>query len=150
MDREQEPERPVFVVATQCIEVGANLDFDGLVTELASIDALEQRFGRLDRDGEHAEAAGATHAAIVAQKDQTSKKYDDVLYGSAMPATWEWLSDHLITETRVEEVPAEGKKKPRKRKIKEQHVEMGVQALRKALEATPDRELLVKQRRRRC
>ncbi len=67
-----------------------------------------------------------------------------------MPATWEWLSDHLITETRVEEVPAEGKKKPRKRKIKEQHVEMGVQALRKALEATPDRELLVKQRRRRC
>jgi CRISPR-associated endonuclease/helicase Cas3 len=139
LGRQAEPEKPIFVVATQCVEVGANLDFDGLVTELASIDALEQRFGRLDRDGRHAERTGATHAAIVAQKDQTSKKYEDALYGAAMPATWEWLGRHVTTATRVEELPAEGKKKPKTRKVKEQFVEMGVRVLRAALGATEDR-----------
>jgi CRISPR-associated endonuclease/helicase Cas3 len=88
LDRMSDAEKPVFVVATQCIEVGANLDFDGLVTEVASVDALEQRFGRLDRDGKHAEQRGATYATIVAQKDQTAKKYEDVLYGASMSATW--------------------------------------------------------------
>ena len=82
------------MVATQCIEVGANLDFDGLVTEVASMDALEQRFGRLDRDGRQAEEHGATHAAIVAQKDQVAKRFEDALYGGAMAATWNWLKEH--------------------------------------------------------
>jgi CRISPR-associated endonuclease/helicase Cas3 len=135
----RDSEKPVFVVATQCIEVGANLDFDGLATEVASMDALEQRFGRLDRDGEHT----PTHAAIVAQKDQVAKKYEDVLYGAAMAATWSWLNAHVTKETREEFLPAEGKKKPKTRKVNEEYVEMGVLALRGALKATEDRETLM-------
>ncbi|SPF56366.1 putative CRISPR-associated helicase Cas3, Anaes-subtype [Candidatus Sulfopaludibacter sp. SbA4] len=142
LGRCSEPDRPVFVVATQCIEVGANLDFDALVTEIASLDALEQRFGRLDRDGRWSEKWGTTYAAIVAQKDQTAKKYEDAIYGGAIGTTWAWLKDHLTKHVRTEVVPGEGKKKPRTRKIKEDFVEMGVLSLRKSMGETTDRGAL--------
>jgi CRISPR-associated endonuclease/helicase Cas3 len=126
LDREAVPEKPVFVVATQCIEVGANLDFDALVTEIASLDALEQRFGRLDRNGHK----GLTYAAIVAQQDQTKSKNEDFIYGAALSATWKWLEGHAITAERIATAPAEGKKKPKTKKVKDKFVAMGVLALR--------------------
>ena len=84
-------ERTRFIVATQTLEVGANLDFDGLVTECASLDALRQRFGRLNRDGRAIEA----RAAVVVRADQanpTAKTADDPVYGAALAGTWQWLN----------------------------------------------------------
>jgi len=142
LGRKADPDKPVFVIATQCIEVGANLDFDALVTEIASMDALEQRFGRLDRDGVQAEARGKTYAAVVAQKDQVAKKFEDAVYGASMPATWAWLQINLTTEMRTEELRANAGKKPKTRKVKEEFVEMGVMALRSTLKATKERDAL--------
>lgn len=79
-------DKPLFVVATQTIEVGANLSFDALVTEAAPLDALRQRFGRLDRLG----LRGTSHAVILARKDAIGSEPDPI-YGKAIAETWKWL-----------------------------------------------------------
>ena len=89
--RDQEPERPLFVVATQTVEVGANLDFDALVTEAAPLDALRQRFGRLDRLGRRHERRAPTPASIIVRSDQAGKSEDEAVYGAAIAETWKWL-----------------------------------------------------------
>jgi CRISPR-associated endonuclease/helicase Cas3 len=82
--------KPKYVVATQTLEVGANLDFDLLVTECASLDALRQRFGRLNRMGREIPAS----AAIVVRADQSEKSENDPVYGKALANTWQWLKDN--------------------------------------------------------
>lgn len=90
-------DRPVFVVATQCLEVGANLDFDMLVTECASLDALRQRFGRLNRMGRPIEARGV----VVIRADQTEPEDipadQDPIYANALPHTWAWLNQQAAS-----------------------------------------------------
>ena len=82
-------EKPVIVVATQTLEVGADLDFDGLVTECASLDALRQRFGRLNRMGRCVDG----RAIILIRCDQAKPKKGeaDPVYGEALAETWKWL-----------------------------------------------------------
>ena len=98
------------VVATQCIEAGADFDFDALLTECASLDALRQRFGRLDRLGESsgapppdvanaAAAAGAEvsnarlKGVVFGRDDQVADDAEpDPVYGSALRSTWNYLS----------------------------------------------------------
>lgn len=78
---------PQIVVATQTIEAGADLDFDGLITEVAPLDALRQRFGRLNRAGRDFQP----FAAIVAHQDHIRPPKPDPVYGEAIAATWEAL-----------------------------------------------------------
>ena len=90
---ERELERPMIVVATQTLEVGADLDFDALVTECASLDALRQRFGRLNRMGRSIDS----RAVVLIREDQTQiKKGDegDPVYGAALTNTWTWLNEN--------------------------------------------------------
>jgi len=76
--------RPFVLVTTQCIEVGTDFDFDGLVTECASLDALERRFGRLDRRGTR-----TAEAVILNRSDRETGR--DPIYGDALADTWAWL-----------------------------------------------------------
>ena len=78
---------PLFVVATQCLEVGVDLDLDGLVTQAASFDALRQRFGRLNRAGRLGSAVGV----ILALAEDVAKSADDAVYGDRIAKTWEVL-----------------------------------------------------------
>ncbi|HWP99513.1 MAG TPA: type I-U CRISPR-associated helicase/endonuclease Cas3 [Vicinamibacterales bacterium] len=83
------PHRPIVVVATQCLEVGADFSFDALVTECASLDALRQRFGRLARLGSE-EAAAAT---ILVREEDVDPDEPDPVYGRALSETWKWLRE---------------------------------------------------------
>jgi CRISPR-associated endonuclease/helicase Cas3 len=85
---------PLFVVATQCIEAGADFDFDAMVTQIAPLDALQQRFGRLNRLGLWAESA----AVILAAKGEIAGKAWDALYQDRLKATWDWLENHAALE----------------------------------------------------
>lgn len=49
-------ERHLVVIATQTLEVGADVDAEFLVTEACGVRALTQRLGRLNRLGRHARA----------------------------------------------------------------------------------------------
>jgi CRISPR-associated endonuclease/helicase Cas3 len=80
--REPSDGAKLFVVATQTIEVGADLDFDALVTEAAPMDSLRQRFGRLDRLGRR-----QTSRAVILKP----KKTVDWVYGEATERAWKWL-----------------------------------------------------------
>jgi len=82
--------KSLIVVATQCLEVGADLDFDGLVTECAALDALRQRFGRVNRNGRDLEAEAVILAA-KADLTRKARKDGDPVYGTALAATWDWL-----------------------------------------------------------
>lgn len=75
--------RKLIVVGTQSLEAGADFDFDALVTEAASLDALRQRFGRVDRLGTYGRAGG------VIVRDKRIKV--DPVYGDAMVNTVTWL-----------------------------------------------------------
>ena len=81
-------EKPLMVVATQCLEVGVDLDLDGLVTQAAPLDALRQRFGRVNRAGRSIPAAGT----ILVTTDSLGKKADDPVYGDRIRLTWDTLT----------------------------------------------------------
>ena len=91
----EDHEKPIVIVATQCIEVGADFSFDALVTEAASLDALRQRFGRLNRMG----LPGKAPAAILIRDSDTSKGSEDPVYGSAIPECWRVLSELAASST---------------------------------------------------
>jgi CRISPR-associated endonuclease/helicase Cas3 len=85
-------DKKLIVVGTQCIEAGADFDFDAIVTEAASFDALRQRFGRVDRLGLYGEAEG------VVVFDKSDK--DDPVYGDTIVKTIAWLWKKLAKKTK--------------------------------------------------
>jgi CRISPR-associated endonuclease/helicase Cas3 len=87
VERDRTNEKRLIVVATQTVEVGADLDFDALVSEAAPLDSLRQRFGRLNRIG----LKDSSKAVILKRK---RAKGLDWVYGEALENSWKWLVEH--------------------------------------------------------
>jgi CRISPR-associated endonuclease/helicase Cas3 len=76
------PDKPLVVVATQTLEVGADLDADFLVTQSCGVRSLTQRLGRLNRLGKRPHARGVI---IHAEDDEGG------IYGAEVAELWERL-----------------------------------------------------------
>ncbi len=85
--RPDDPSRPIVLVSTQCLEVGADFSFEALISEAASLDALRQRFGRLARMG----AEEPAPATIIVRESEVDAEQPDPIYGEAISKTWKWL-----------------------------------------------------------
>lgn len=86
---ERNLQRPLVLVATQCIEAGVDIDLDALITEVAPLDCLRQRFGRLNRAGRDI----LPYARIVANGADLSSSVDDPVYGGAIRPAWDALME---------------------------------------------------------
>ncbi len=82
----------LIVVSTQCLEAGADYDFDLLVTECASVDSLIQRVGRLDRRGER---GSSSLSVVVREADMSGDTHP--IYGLALRNTWRALQEYSDT-----------------------------------------------------
>lgn len=87
-----EPQHPIILVSTQSIEVGADFDFDALITECASLDALRQRFGRVDRLGSCADRGIEPQGVVIARRSEVKSNASDPIYGTSLGATWRALA----------------------------------------------------------
>src|SRR5262249_42375529 len=68
---------PIVAVATQVVEVSLNLDFDTIISEPAPLEALVQRFGRVNR---------ARNKDIVPIRILTESRNDTWIYDSELKA----------------------------------------------------------------
>lgn len=89
-DRTAPRHRHLVVVATQTLEVGADLDFDVLVTENCGRRALTQRLGRLNRLGQNPDARGY----LV----HPGKEHHWGLYGTEPTDVWAELTAKAVDE----------------------------------------------------
>jgi CRISPR-associated endonuclease/helicase Cas3 len=63
------------LVATQVVEVSLDVSFDTIFTEVAPVDDLLQRFGRINRYGEHCEGV-EVHVATQFDEERLKHVYD--------------------------------------------------------------------------
>lgn len=85
-----------FVVATQALEVGADLDFAGMVTELPDLASLFQRLGRVNRRGLREKA----HVVILGE-EKPSLREARPYSPETLRAVWEWLDNLGAREASV-------------------------------------------------
>jgi len=73
-----ERQRHLLVIATQTLEVGADLDFEYLVTEQCGVRALTQRLGRLNRLGRYPHARAVyVHRPPRRRRRSSSPPHDE-------------------------------------------------------------------------
>jgi CRISPR-associated endonuclease/helicase Cas3 len=87
------PHHPGLLVATQCVEVSLDLDFDTLHTSAAPLEALLQRFGRVNRVGARDPAAVTVHPPTWRTRDNALFA-DGVYDHDAVDPAWTIVQDN--------------------------------------------------------
>ncbi|MEV7124301.1 CRISPR-associated helicase Cas3' [Kitasatospora griseola] len=86
---------PGLLIATQVVEVSLDLDLDVLFTAAAPLEALLQRFGRINRLGVREPADVIVHAPAWTRRRNQPGEYADGIYPrEPVEAGWQRLLDH--------------------------------------------------------
>ncbi|HZT97677.1 MAG TPA: type I-U CRISPR-associated helicase/endonuclease Cas3 [Chloroflexota bacterium] len=93
-----ELDRPFILVSTQTIEAGADLDFDAILTQVAPLDSLRQRFGRLDRLGGRQRGEGL----VLVPGSKEGWAPIERIYGDPARRTAEWLTQRKHADFGIE------------------------------------------------
>ena len=97
-DRGLVRDRHLIVVATQTLEVGADVDAEYLVTEACGVRALTQRLGRLNRLGQYPNAR-AVYVHVPPKKTGTNREWP--VYGTEPTTVLERLEKACGKNARV-------------------------------------------------
>lgn len=93
------PRRSGLVVATQVVEVSLDVDFDRLFTSAAPLEALLQRFGRVNRVAERPPADVVVHAPTYAPRRKGGEDHADGVYPRPpVELGWDILTRHVGEE----------------------------------------------------
>ena len=88
-----QPRVPGLVVATQVVEVSLDVDFDCLFTSAAPLEALLQRFGRVNRIASRPPADVVVHSAAIVPRRKGGEDFADGVYPrSPVQAGWEIMT----------------------------------------------------------
>jgi CRISPR-associated endonuclease/helicase Cas3 len=99
--------RPGLAVATQVVEVSLDVDFDVLFTAAAPLEAMLQRFGRVNRLGSRPPADVIVHAPVFKQRRGEPGEFADGVYPrEPVECGWQILCRH--TGEVVDEAEAVG------------------------------------------
>ncbi|MGY4958572.1 CRISPR-associated helicase Cas3' [Streptomyces nigrescens] len=86
---------PGLVVATQVVEVSLDVDFDVLFTAAAPLEALLQRFGRINRIAARPPADVIVHApAWTTRRGQNGEYADGIYRREPVETGWQILTEH--------------------------------------------------------
>lgn len=96
---------PTLVVATQCIEAGVDWDFDAMISECASWDALVQRMGRVNRRGDREDAECVVVQARRTFRDPETKAKICPIYGRYEVETADWLAGEALVQCPTGNMP---------------------------------------------
>ena len=97
-------ERHLIVVATQTLEVGADLDFEYMVSEQCGVRALTQRLGRLNRLGLHDHARAVYVHRLPPKRTRSSSARDEQADSDAATDGWPvYDTEPLVVLERLEQ-----------------------------------------------
>ncbi|MCU0464695.1 MAG: CRISPR-associated helicase Cas3' [Anaerolineae bacterium] len=106
VDTDRAERQPIICIATQVVEVSLNVDFDTLYTDPAPLEALLQRFGRVNRGRQPGSPLLPVHVFTQpsADGDKRYLPYDQTLVEDSLRVLTEYCAGRPIDEAQVTEM----------------------------------------------